>query len=139
MPYIFNWHDSEHTIIRVEMVGQVSWEAFSIITEHVDDELAKAPHRIDLIFDDKVGMPKGNPMPHLKATNARLTAHNNLGLIITISSRTIYGFTKIMVDIMSRAYKIDNTHSGGFVTTMEEALAIIEKSRTKEQVVIGIN
>jgi hypothetical protein len=133
MPYEFHWHNPEHTIIRVDMIGQVSWEAFNILTDRVVDELAKATQRVDLIYNDKVGMPKGNPMPHLKSSNARMTAQPHLGLIITISERSISSFTKLMIDIMMRAYKIDNTHNGGFVTTMDEDLAIINKSRSNEK------
>jgi hypothetical protein len=134
MPYIFNWHDQEHTIIRIDIVGQVSWEEYNIVVDRVVDELAKATHRIDVIYNDKVGMPKGNPMPHLKASSARMTAHKSLGLITSVSSRSVSSFTKLMIDIMMRAYQIDNSRSGGFVATIEEALAIIEKSRTDDKV-----
>lgn len=135
MPYIFNWQDPEHTIIRIDMVGQVTWEEYNIVTDRVVDELAKTDKRIDVINFDKTGMPKGNPMPHLKAVNARMSAHKNLGLIITVSSKTLSGFSKIMVDIMTRAYNIDTSHNGGFLTSMEEALAVIEKSRKSTKTV----
>ena len=133
MPYIFNWQNPEHTIIHVEMVGQVSWEEYSILTDRIVEALARTNQRIDLIYDDKVGMPKGNPMPHLKASSQRMSAYPNFGLIITVSTRSISSFTKVMIDIMARAYHIDNTHSGGFVSTMAEALSIIETNRAKEQ------
>ena len=133
MPYEFNWHDETHTIIRVDIVGQVTWEAFHILTDRVCDELAKSNQRIDLIYNDKVGMPKGNPMPHLKSSSARMLAHKNLGLVITVSSRNISGFTKLIIDILMRAYQIDKTRVGGFVDTMDEALAIINKSRAQEK------
>jgi len=133
MPYEFHWHDEAHSIIRVDMIGQVSWEAFNILTDRVCEELAKADHRIDLIYNDKVGMPKGNPMPHLKSSSTRMMSHKSLGLIVTVSSRSISGFTKLMIDIMMRAYQIDKTHMGGFVDTMDEALAIISKNRAQEK------
>ena len=131
MPYEFNWHNPEHSIIRVDMVGQVSWEAFNILTDRVVDELAVADHRVDLIYNDKVGMPKGNPLPHLKTSNARMTAQRNLGLIVTVSSRQISGFTKVMLDIMMKAYHVDNSHIGGFVTTLDDAIAMINRSRAQ--------
>ncbi len=133
MPYEFNWYNSEHTIIRVDISGQVSWEAYNILTDRVVDELAKATHRIDLIYNDSVGMPEGNPMPYLKASTARMCAQKSLGLIITVSPRSISNFTKVMIDILMRAYQVDNSHNGGFVTTMDEALGIINKSRAKDQ------
>ncbi len=94
MPYEFNWYNSEHSIIRVDIVGEVSWEAFNILTDRVVDELAIANHRIDLIYNDSVGMPEGNPMPYLKASSTRMSAHKSLGLIITVSPRSISNFTK---------------------------------------------
>lgn len=134
MPYIFNWHDPEHSIIRIDIVGQVSWEEYTIVVDRIVDELAKANQRIDVIYNDSVGMPKGNPMPHLKASSARMTAYKTLGLITSVSSRSVSSFTKLMIDIMMRAYQIDNSRSGGFVTTLQEALAIIEKSRAEDKV-----
>ncbi len=139
MPYIFNWHDPEHTIIRVDIVGQVSWEEYSIVVDRIVDELAKANQRIDVIYNDSVGMPKGNPMPHLKASSTRMMAYKSLGLITSVSSRSVSSFTKLMIDIMMRAYQIDNSRSGGFVTTMEEALAIIEKSRAEDKIGVAVN
>lgn len=134
MPYEFHWDNPEHSIIRVDMVGQVSWEEFNILTDRVCDELAKATQRIDLIYNDKVGMPKGNPMPHLKSSSSRMNAYKSLGLIVSVSTRSVSSFTKMMIDIMMRAYKVDNSHNGGFVTTMDEALAIINADRAKEKV-----
>ena len=133
MPFIFNWHDQDQTIIRIDIVGQVSWDEYGIVTDRIVDELAKVNHRVDVIYNDKVGMPKGNPMPHLKANLARIATYKNLGVMCSVSSRSVSSFAKIMIEIMMRAYNIDNTHSGGFVTTMEEALAIIEKSRASEK------
>jgi len=137
MPYIFNWHDPEHSIIRIDIVGHVSWEEYTIVVDRIVDELAKANQRIDVIYNDSVGMPKGNPMPHLKASSARMVAYKTLGLITSVSSRSVSSFTKLMIDIMMRAYQIDNSRSGGFVTTVEEALAIIEKSRAEDKAVVA--
>jgi len=139
MPYEFNWYNSEHSIIRVDIVGEVSWEAFNILTDRVVDELAIANHRIDLIYNDSVGMPEGNPMPYLKASSTRMSAHKSLGLIITVSPRSISNFTKVMIDILMRAYQVDKSHNGGFVTTMDEALGIINKSRAKDHPVKQAN
>lgn len=134
MPYEFHWHDPEHSIIRIDMVGQVSWEAFNIVTDRIVDELAAAPHRVDVIFNDHVGMPKGNPMPHIKSSSSRMTAHANMGLIITVSARNVSSFTKVIVDIAMKAYQVDRAHVGGFVETLDEAMRIINKSRALDAV-----
>ena len=134
MPYDFNWQDDEHSIIRLDMHGDVTWALWYAAIDNVVEELGKSAHRIDLILNDTVGMPKGNALPHLKTTSAKLTSQPNMGLIVTVSAQNIGAFTKMMVGIMSRVYGIDNSHSGGFVDTVDKALAIIVADRAKSNV-----
>ncbi len=131
MPYDFHWQDDDHTIIRYDIHDDVTWPLWYAAVAKVGEELDKSSHRIDLIFNDSVGMPKGNALPHLKATSATLIAHRNMGLIVTVSAQNISAFTKMMINIMSRVYGIDNSHSGGFVDSMDKALAIITADRAK--------
>ena len=131
MPYDFNWHDDEKTIIRIDIHGEVSWPLWYAAVDKVAEELGKTTKRVDLIFNDSVGMPKGNALPHLKATNARLVEHPNMGLIVSVGEQNMTAFTKIMIGIMSRVYGIDNSHNGGFVVSMDKALAIIAADRAK--------
>ena len=134
MPYDFHWHDEEHTIIRFDIHGEVTWPLWYAAVDKVDEELEKVSHRVDLIFNDSVGLPKGNALPHLKATSAKLIEHANMGLIVSVSPRPISTFTKLMITIMSRVYGVDTSHSGGFVETMEQALALIAADRSNQDV-----
>lgn len=137
MPYEFHWQDSEQSIIRVDITAPVSWEEFHALTNRVVDELENTTHRIDLIYNDKVGMPKGNPTPHLKANMVRMNAQPNLGFIITVTTRGLSTFTKLIVDATKRGYDLDNTHNGGFVATLDEALHIIAESRKQANTPTG--
>lgn len=134
MPYIFNWQDPEHTIIRVDIEGQVTWEEYNILTDRIAEELKNSNHRIDLIYNDKVGMPKGNPLPHLKSSLAQMATHDTFGIIASVSSRSVSNFTKVMVDIMMRAYQIDRSHDGGWYSTVEQAIDAINRSRSGEKI-----
>jgi hypothetical protein len=134
MPYIFNWQDPEHTIIRVDIEGQVTWEEYNLLTDRIAEELSNSNHRIDLIYNDKVGMPKGNPLPHLKSSLAQMSAHDTFGIIASVSSRSVSSFTKVMVDIMMRAYQIDRSHDGGWYATVEQAIDAINRSRSGEKI-----
>ena len=134
MPFEFNWHDPEHTIIRVDIYGAATWDESTFTTDRIVAEVAKATHRIDIIFNAQVDMPKGNPLPHLKAANRRLSVYKErLGLITTVGPRNISSVVRVMVDIMMRVYKLDRTHLGETVTTMDAALRNIEKSRAKDK------
>lgn len=129
MPYQPSWYDQDKSIIRVDIQGAVSWDEWYELTNQLVEMLSSVAHRVDIIYDDKVGMPAGNPIPHLKATNARLMAKGNLGTVVTVSSRRISGIVKAMVDVVMRAYRMDMRHYGGFVDTLDEALHMLESTR----------
>jgi hypothetical protein len=131
MPYDFNWQDDEHSIIRFDIHGEVTWPLWYEAVDKAVEELGNTSHRVDLIFNDSVGMPKGNALPHLKVTTAKLVSHPNMGLIVSVSSQSLSTFTRMMINIMSRVYGIDNSHNGGFVDSVDKALAIIAADRAK--------
>lgn len=132
MPYRPEWYDTNKSIIQVDINGHVTWDEWYEMHNQVVEMMANVPHRVDVIYNDKVGMPKGNPMPHMRSTSAKLVAQGNLGLVVSVSARHISGIVKAMVDIMMRAYRMDVSHNGGFVDTLEQALGVIQESRAKE-------
>jgi hypothetical protein len=62
MPFDLHWQDEAQTILRVDTHGEVTWGAWHALVDQLTAELAKAPHRIDLIFNDGSRMPPGNPI-----------------------------------------------------------------------------
>ena len=122
----------------MDVLGDISWDQFHVSVDNVVEELIKADHRIDLIYNDPVGMPKGNPMPHLKVGSRKLDSLPNFGILVLVSPRSMSGFTKAMMEIAIRVYGLDLTHNGGFVTTIDEALKIINKNRAKDKVAASV-
>ena len=129
MPFDFSWQDEDHSIIRFDIHGVVSWELWHEAIDKVAAELAKTSHRIDLMFVDTVGMPSGNPIRHIKAGTSELLAYPNMGMVITVSTHKISVGGQLMIDIMMRVYRMDMKHHGGFVDTIDDALAVIAQDR----------
>ncbi len=129
MPFDVTWYDEQHTIIRMLVHGRPTWDEYHIAIDQVVEKIKSTAHRVDLILDDRVGMPPGNPMPHLKAALDKASQHPNLGMSMTVSSRDIALFPSLMMETAGRLYGVDMKRYGRFVKSMDEALAIIHADR----------
>ena len=109
--------------------GHPTWDEYHEAVEKVAQELQAVSHRIDMILDDKVGMPPGNPMPHLKAAIDKLLAFPNFGMSMAVSTRNVALFPSLMMETASRLYRFDLKRYGRFLKTMDEALAVIQADR----------
>ncbi len=133
MPYKHHWFDAEHTIIQMDIFGQVNWDEWHAAIDKIISEIKNTPHRVDIIFYDSVGMPKGNPIPHLNVSNKKFGEQPNIGIIVTVSPRRVSSFVEMIIEIILRGSKRQRSANSGFVTTMDEALNLIKQSRSKEQ------
>jgi hypothetical protein len=133
MPFDLSWYDEEHTILRILVHGRPTWDEYHAAMEKVEQELKAASHRIDMVLDDKVGMPPGNPMPHLKASLDKLIKYPNLGMSMAASERNIALFPALMMETAGRLYGVDMKRYGRFVRSMDEAAAVIQVDRAKAQ------
>lgn len=131
MPFDLNWYDDAHSIMQMTVHGHPTWDEYHEAINKVEQELKAAPHRIDLVLDDKVGMPSGNPMPHLKAAIDKLTAYPNFGMSMAVSTREVAQFPALMMETAARLYSFDLKRYGQFIKTMDEAVAIIQADRAK--------
>ncbi len=131
MPYDFHWHDEEHGIIRLDIDGVVTWDGMYIAVDNICSELGKRSDRVDIIFNVKVGMPKGNPMPHLKAVMNKLASHKNLGLIANVSSVGMSSFSKTMREMVTgiMGFPIGKTF---FADSFNHAIEVIQKDRLEQ-------
>ncbi|MBA3869206.1 MAG: hypothetical protein H0X30_08630 [Anaerolineae bacterium] len=136
MPYTFSWYDDDHTIGHLDMHGTVSWQEWNEAVDNLADELAKVQYRLDFIFNDRAGLPPGNPLPHLKATMKKLSLYPNMGIVVMVSKRSIATLVGAFVNIVATATKTDLNCNGGFVNTVEEALIVIAKNRTQHKVTL---
>jgi hypothetical protein len=133
MPYEYHWFDAEHTIIQMGNYEKVTWDQWHTTIDKIVEETKNTPQRVDIIFCDTVGMPKGNPFPHLNATQTKLDTNSNMGLIVIVSSRRISSFAEMIVEVIRRGSGTQKRYNGGFVTTIDEALSRIKASRAEDQ------
>jgi hypothetical protein len=129
MPFDVDWYDEAKSILKVTVYGHPTWDEYHEAVDKVATELKAASRRIDMILDDKVGMPPGNPMPHLKVAIDKLTAFPNFGMSIAVSTRNVALFPSLMMETASRLYRFDLKRYGRFLKTMEEAMAVIQADR----------
>ncbi len=131
MPFDVNWYDEAQSILQMTVYGHPTWDEYHEAIDKVEQELKKSSRRIDLVLDDKVGMPPGNPMPHLKAAMDKVIKYPNLGMSMTVSSRNVALFPALMMETAGRLYGIDLKRYGRFVKSIDEAVAIIQADRAK--------
>lgn len=131
MPFHTTWHDETQSIIVVTTGGAVAWSELHAANDELVQMMNSVAHRVDIIFDSQGGMPPGNPLPHFKVTGTKLTSAGNLGVIVNVSASRVTAFIKPVVDIISRAYGMDMSHSGGYVGSIEDALTAIKMARAK--------
>lgn len=137
MPFEFNWYDDEQTIIRLDIVGDVTWDGWYKAMDGIFAELNQSSHRIDIVLYDKSGMPKGNPMPHVKNTMRKFEQYETLGKVIIVNAKKRSAFAKVVLDVVMRAMSITGDRHGTFVNTLEEAITIIEKDRQAQEEIIN--
>ena len=129
MPFDVDWYDEAKSILKISVYGHPTWDEYHDAIDHVAKLVEAAPHRIDMILDDRVGMPPGNPMPHLKAAVDKLTAFPNFGMSMAVSTRNVALFPQLMMETASVLYHFDLKRYGRFFKTMEAALAVIQADR----------
>lgn len=129
MPYDFTWHDEAHSIACIEMHGKITWEEWHDLNKKLALELSSTAHRLDFIFIDHVGLPPGNPIPHMKAAVERLNPFPNRGLLIHVSQPSISVLVRAFLMTILKATGTSLESLGDFVGTTEEALERIEFSR----------
>ncbi len=132
MPFDVSWYDDAHSIVRIRVYGKPTWDEYHEAMDQVEAYIAASPHRVDMVMDDEVGMPRGNPMPHLKAALDKLIKHPNLGMSMAASARDIALFPSLMMETAGRLYGVDMKRYGRFVKSMDDAVTVIMADRAKE-------
>lgn len=139
MPYITSWIDNEQTILMISADGRITWEEYHAINDRALAQTSALPHRVDVIFNSKVGVPPGNPLPHFREVFKKWSETPNLGMIFAVEASRTREFIKATTDITGRLMGVSLPGNGKFVATVEEAVAQInadraEKDAPKEQV-----
>jgi hypothetical protein len=133
MPLSVNWYDDEHSIIVVTITNDMTWNDYHDAIGWIVSEASQVAHRVDLIFHDNVGMPKGNPLPHLKRGSARIIDQPNICLTIIAGSQGYSGFVRMILETLAKAYMRmpGKDRALVFLRDLSEALEHIKKDRIR--------
>ncbi|MBI1277522.1 MAG: hypothetical protein GC179_05290 [Anaerolineaceae bacterium] len=131
MSFEVTWYDETQSIIQISNLSNSTWNDYHQAIKQATQLLISTHNRVDVIFYDTIGMPAGDPMPHLKAGFTKMTSYENMGLTIAVSPRIISGFNKIIIEAMRVLYRINKQHDGGHVASINEAITVILKDRER--------
>ena len=139
MPLSVSWYDDEHSIIVVTITVDTTWGEYDQAIDWIVTEASQVEHRVDVIFHDNVGMPKGNPMPHLKRGSAKIVHQPNIYYTIIAGSQGTSGFAQMILGAIAKTYvKFSSSAKVRgeilFIRSLEEALAQIKKHRVGSSV-----
>lgn len=132
MPYTVSWIDSEQTILMISADGKITWDEYHAINEQALAQISALPHRVDIIFNSKVGLPPGNPLPHFREVFTKWKATSNLGMILAVESSRMRSFIRASADITGRLMGFSMPDNAAFAATLDEAIVIIEADRAKK-------
>jgi hypothetical protein len=132
-----NWYDDAHSIIVSTITSTTTWDEYHQAVDWIVTEAAKVDHRVDIIFHDDIGMPKGNPMPHLKQGSVKIIAQENIYLSIIAGSGGYSGFGRMILAALGKSMikmrdivpVLGSEKTLLFLPTLDEALAHIKKVR----------
>lgn len=136
MPTPVNWYDDKRTIIKVTITLSSTWEEYHHAVAWIATEVAKVDHNVTLIFHDNVGMPKGNPIPHLKKGSETFLNLPNVRNVIIAGSQGIgNAFTRVILTTATRMalatlqVKMDGRQLL-FMASLEDAIAYLKQNLT---------
>jgi hypothetical protein len=109
--------------------GLITWGEYHAINDQALAQTSARPHRVDVIFNSKVGLPPGNPLPHFREVFAKWSALSNLGMVFAVEASRTRSFIKASTDITGRLMGDNLPGNGSFVATLDEAIAQIKADR----------
>src|SRR5690606_17152010 len=119
MPYTTSWLDDEQSILMIAADGLITWDQYHEINAQALAQASAMPHRVDLIFNSKVGLPPGNPLPHFREVFAKWRALSNLGMICAVEASRTKSFVKASTEITGRLMGDNLPGNGTFVATLD--------------------
>ena len=130
MPVEIQWDDDSHTILRLDIHGQASWDEYHQKIDEIVEQLADSPHRVDLIMNIMSNMPPGQPISHLERAVRRFNTSPALRYTATVlNGHRVSSFTEIIVYAVLRLNRVDMSRNAGFYSTLDEARAALARKR----------
>lgn len=132
MPYEVSWLNEEKDMLMISADGRITWDEYHATNDHALALISEQPHRVDLIFNSKVGLPPGNPLPHFRQAFDKWKAIPNLVMILAVESSRTRSFIKASAEIAGRLLGVTMPENAAFAATLDEAVAIIRKNREQK-------
>ncbi len=134
MPIEPSWYDEEHSIIKVDIPARSSWDEYYVAVNWIVAEMKTVDHRVDVIFYEEVGMPSGNPIPHLRWGTKQLMALPNMGDTIVAGKKRNNTFSRIILETVGKSFSpfvlsAEKKQELVFLSGLKEALAHIYDKR----------
>ncbi|HUN06291.1 MAG TPA: hypothetical protein PLQ56_06805 [Aggregatilineales bacterium] len=136
------WLDAEESILVATIQKDTTWDEYHAAIDHMITEAARVKHRVDIIFHDNVGMPKGNPLHHLKVGSTKVIKQTNIQSTVIAGSRGSTGFVRSIMEILAKSMqmaqarqKTQTTAGNGlmFRPTLDSAVQFIRADRERSQ------
>ncbi|MFQ3566133.1 MAG: hypothetical protein SNJ59_03965 [Aggregatilineales bacterium] len=128
MPVNMLWDDAEKSILRFEYQGKWMWEEVESAMKQANAELTTVQHRVDTIHDltGSSGLPS-NALSHASSLSRHIPAQAGIS-VVTGSSTLI----NTLLSVFSKVYPQFGSRYKN-ASTLEEAYALIERSRASER------
>ena len=131
------WYDETHRILLGTIAKDTTWSDYHDAVDRMVYEASQCKHQVDVIFYDEVGMPPGNPLPHVRKGIAKLAQQENIGISIIAGSRGSSGFVRAIFEAVGKMFggrpMASGSRFGGFAKTLDEAVTKIYKQRANLQ------
>lgn len=127
------WSDQLPRVILIYFFEGLTWQDYDQAVDDVVLMLDAVQERSDIIVAPEVPMPEGNPFPHLQRSIRRITVNSYVDMIIRVGDMKAR-MRKEIGDIVANALRLD-PRKQIIAETLEEALALIERDRSKDSMV----
>ena len=127
MPITLKWDNEEKTIIRIDFVGEFTWDDINAIAHEEQVLLDSVEHKADFIVDlEKVILPKDTLANFSKIVSTPIIMHPNAGLIVVIGTNR---FVEAILNIFGSVYK--QGEKIVTVASLEEAYKAIKEQQLR--------
>lgn len=120
MAYTVDWHDEARTAVLITYDGEMDWAAFYASISRAHELINSVTHTVDLIIEDRAGLPPGNPMIHFQ--NAFKHQPLNTGRVYVApkaGKSAVTAFMKQLANVLGKV--LPGKASVIFVSSVDEA------------------
>lgn len=124
-----SWYDDSRTVAIIDHTEEPSWAYWYKTLELIMNAIEDSPGYVNLVLTGIVGVPSGNPLPHIKRTFDILNDNiDKIGMVVIVGKGNLSLLVNTFFDILGKATSrpIRPTY---FSTSLDDALRIIEAEK----------